>query len=91
MSTTSKRAIKDKVTLIREAIALEQAGCNWTQRHVAALCNRSVSYMRNSDCPKSFEEGHGPKGKAMLVCEPTKVRPWMAARIRATVHDGGRR
>jgi len=91
MSITSKRATRDKVTLINEAIALEQAGFNWTQRHVAALCNRSVSYIRNSDCPKSFEEGHGPKGKAMLVYEPKKVRPWMAARIRATVHDARRR
>lgn len=90
-SVSAHRARRDKITLIREAVALEEAGCNWTQAHVAALCNRSVSYIRNSDCPKSYEEGHGPKGKALLVYEPPKVRTWMASRIRANVHVTGRR
>jgi hypothetical protein len=86
-----RRPRKDKIVLIREAIALEDAGCNWTQAHVAALCNRSVSYIRNSDCPKSHEDGHGPKGKRLLVYQPAMVRAWMSARVRAIVDTTERR
>jgi hypothetical protein len=76
---------KDKVRLLLEAVALEEAGSIWSQSHAAAICNRSVSFIRNSDCPKSYEDGQGAKGKPMLVYEPAKVRAWMASRIRTTM------
>jgi hypothetical protein len=39
-----------------------------------------VAYLRTSDCPKSFEEGNGPKGKPRVVYVPAEVRAWKTAR-----------
>lgn len=67
---------------LREAVALEQAGGTWQQRHAAAVTGYSVSYLRNSDCPKHHEEGNGPKGRPRLVYLPAEVRTWKLGRLR---------
>lgn len=78
MKTKAKRI--DTVQLLKEAVALEEAGGTWTQRHAAAITGYSISYLRSSDCPKAFEEGNGPKGRARVVYDPAAVRAWKANR-----------
>lgn len=73
---------RDLTEILREAIALEQAGAPWQQRHAAAVTGYSVSFLRNSDCPKYHEEGNGPKGRRILVYIPAEVRAWKASRMR---------
>lgn len=73
------------VDTLREAVALEQAGGTWQQRHAAAVTGYSVSFLRNSDCPKHYEEGNGPKGRPRLVYLPDEVRAWKIHR-RRTLH-----
>lgn len=67
---------------LREAVALEQAGGTWQQKHAAAVTGYSVSFLRNSDCPKHLEEGNGPKGRPRLVYLPAEVRTWKQQRLR---------
>ena len=74
--------VRDKVSVLREAVALEEAGSTWRQWHAAAVAGCSVSFLRESDCPKQFEEGHGPKGKLQVVYEPVDVRRWKGQRRR---------
>lgn len=69
-----------RIMLLREAVALEQAGGRWTQKHAAVVTGYSPSYLRNSDCPKRLEDGNGPKGKAMVFYLPSEVRGWLGAR-----------
>jgi hypothetical protein len=70
----------DTVTLLNEAEALERLGGTWTQKHAAAVAGCSVSFLRISDCPKDYEEGHGPQGKPRTVYVPAKVRAWKQSR-----------
>lgn len=70
----------DTIRLLDEAVALERAGGTWTQKHAAAITGYSVAFLRTSDCPKSFEEGNGPKGKPRVVYLPGDVRAWKASR-----------
>lgn len=70
-----------KAEIIEEAIALEKAGMRWEVKHVAALSNRSPSYIRYSSCPKHTEPG-GPrsvKGRGKIVFIPAEVRTWIAS------------
>lgn len=71
---------KQRILLLREAVALEQAGSRWTQKHAAVVCGYSASYLRNSDCPKLLEDGDGPKGKPRVFYLPDDVRAWLAGR-----------
>jgi hypothetical protein len=70
----------DTVRLLDEAVALERAGGTWSQKHAAAVAGYSVAFLRNSDCPKHYEEGEGPKGRQRLVYFPDEVREWKAGR-----------
>lgn len=70
------------VQVIEEAVALEDAGGVWSQRHAAAITGVSAGFLRNSDCPKRYLEGNGPKGKRLVVYLPEEVRAWYASRIR---------
>lgn len=79
MKTRAKKT-SDTVRLLNEAVALEQAGGTWTQKHAAAVTGYSVAYLRSSDCPKAFEEGNGPKGRPRVVYDPAMVREWKASR-----------
>jgi hypothetical protein len=74
------KKLNDTIRLLDEAVALERAGATWTQKHAAAVTGYSVAFLRTSDCPKSFEEGNGPKGKPRVVYVPVDVRAWKAAR-----------
>lgn len=76
-----RRRVIDTVTLLNEAEALERLGGTWTQKHAAAVTGYSPSFLRISDCPKDYEEGHGPTGKARVVYVPAKVRAWKRARL----------
>jgi hypothetical protein len=67
-----------RADVIEEAIALEKAGGTWRQKHAAAITGYSQTYVRNSDCPKHFEKGNGPKGKHIVIYEPSEVRQWKA-------------
>jgi hypothetical protein len=71
---------RERVELLHEAVALEEAGGRWKQKHAAAVTGFSATYLRNSDCPKLLDEGHGPKGKPMVFYLPADVRAWLAAR-----------
>lgn len=67
-----------RISLIKEAIALEEAGGTWEIKHAAAVCGKSPSFMRNSDCPKHMEPA-GPrarKGQGKVVLLPAEVRAW---------------
>ena len=68
------------IALLDEAVALERAGGTWKQKHAAAVTGYSVAFLRTSDCPKQLEEGNGPKGRPMVVYDPTAVRAWKSAR-----------
>lgn len=52
----------------------------WTQKEAAAELRVSVSYLRNSECPKVFLPGNGKKGKPMVRYEPAQVRAWWEAK-----------
>jgi len=82
MPSASKRTKRASTTvqLLNEAVALEQAGGTWSQKHAAAVTGYSVAFLRSSDCPKQFEEGNGPKGRPRVVYLPADVRAWKAAR-----------
>jgi hypothetical protein len=69
------------IQLLEEAVALENAGGTWTQKHASAVAGYSVAFLRNSDCPKHYEEGDGPKGKKRLVYFPGEVREWKRKRL----------
>lgn len=73
---------KQRLQLLREAVLLEQAGGTWTQKHVSAVTGYSVSFLRASDCPKSYEEGNGPHGKDRVCYQPAEVRDWRSKRLR---------
>lgn len=75
------RKRNDTVTLLNEAEALERLGGTWTQKHAAAVTGYSPSFLRISDCPKDYEEGHGPKGQPRVVYVPEKVRAWKQSRL----------
>ena len=74
---------RELTTILREAIALEDAGGTWQQKHAAAVTGYSVAFLRNSDCPKHYEEGNGPKGRDRLVYVPAAVREWKAKRLKS--------
>lgn len=74
-----------RVAILREAVALEQAGGFWQQKHAAAVTGYSVSFLRASDCPREYEEGNGPKGRLRLVYVPAEVRAWKLKRLRKKV------
>ena len=71
---------RERVMLLREAVELENAGGTWTQKHAAVVTGYSVSFLRNSTCPKRYEEGEGPKARPRLVYVPSEVRAWKASR-----------
>lgn len=71
---------RTRIELLKEAIALEEADGRWTQKHASAVTGYSVSFLRNSDCPKRLEDGEGPKGKPRVFYLPSEVRAWMRAR-----------
>lgn len=71
-----------RVELLEEAVWIEKAGGVWHQRHVAAVTGYSPRFIRASDCPKRYEEGHGPTGKERVVYLPAEVRDWMHRRLR---------
>lgn len=71
---------RDRIVLLKEAIALEEADSRWTQKHAAVVTGYSPSFLRNSDCPKRIEDGDGPKGKPRVFYLPADVREWMRAR-----------
>jgi hypothetical protein len=75
------RKPNDTIRLLEEAVALERAGGTWSQKHAAAVAGYSVAFLRNSDCPKHYEEGEGPKGRARLVYFPAEVRSWKSNRL----------
>lgn len=79
MARVKKR--NDTIRLLDEAVALERAGGTWKQPHAAAVTGYGVSFLRTSDCPKHSEEGHGPKGRPVVVYVPAEVRAWKAARL----------
>lgn len=81
MATKKKSRSNDTVALLNEAVALEHAGGTWTQKHAAAVTGYSISFLRNSDCPKQSEEGNGPKGRPRVVYLPTEVREWKQSRL----------
>lgn len=85
MGMTNLKDSTRLVALLREAIALEEAGGTWQQKHAAAVTGYSVSFLRNSDCPCEYEEGNGPKGKPRLIYIPAKVREWKLSRRRQRV------
>lgn len=68
------------VDLLQEAVALEQAGSRWSQKHAAAVCGCSPTYLRNTSCPKLIEDGNGPKGKPRVFYLPADVRRWLSDR-----------
>jgi len=69
-----------RILLLKEAIALAEAGGRWTQKHAAVVTGYSPSFLRNSDCPKRLEDGEGPKGKPRVFYVPAEVREWLRAR-----------
>jgi hypothetical protein len=71
---------RTRILLLREAVALEQAGARWSQKHAAVVAGYSPSFLRNSDCPKFLEDGEGPKGKPRVFYLPAEVRAWLADR-----------
>lgn len=78
-------ATRKLTAILREAVALEKARGTWLQKHAAAVTGYSVSFLRNSDCPKHYEEGNGPKGRDRLVYLPEEVRAWKASRLKKRV------
>lgn len=52
----------------------------WTQKEAATELRVSVSYLRNSDCPKVLLPGNGKKGKPMVRYEIGQVRAWWEAK-----------
>lgn len=87
--TRRRRSTADIVATLKEAVALEEAGGTWNQSHAAAVAGYSVAYLRNSDCPKHFEEGNGPKGKARVVYIPAEVRQWKRSLLISTEQKAG--
>lgn len=73
---------RELTAILREAVALEAAGGTWLQKHAAAVTGYSTTFLRNSDCPKGYEEGAGPKGRDRLVYVPAEVRAWKASRLK---------
>lgn len=64
--------------LLNEAIALEAVGSAWEIRHAEAVTGYSESYLRNSSCPKHYEEseGRGTGKRRRVVFVPAEVRGW---------------
>lgn len=73
---------QSRIELLEEAVAIEKAGGYWQQKHAAAVTGNSPRTLRSSDCPKSYEDGQGEKGKARVVYVPADVREWMRRRLR---------
>ena len=66
------------------AAASERPGVNGaellTQREAAAMLHVSVSYLRESSCPKLLLPGHGPRGRALVRYLRDDLMEWALAR-----------
>lgn len=51
-----------------------------TQREVAMLLRVSVSYLRESSCPKHLLPGNGPRGRPLVRYLRDEVLAWASAR-----------
>ena len=51
----------------------------WSQREAAYALGVSVRYLRDSNCPKVFLQGNGPKGQPLVKYDPSAVRSWALA------------
>ena len=75
----------DRVTLLREAQALEAMGGDWEIQHVVAFCGVSETTIRRSQMERIEREGaRGVKGKPMIYFKPAAVRAWNEKRTRKT-------
>jgi hypothetical protein len=46
------------------------------QKEAAAMLGVSVTYLRNSDCPKVRLPGNGPKGRDSVRYRPEDLKAW---------------
>jgi hypothetical protein len=51
----------------------------WTQQECADALKVSVSYLRDSTCPKIYLPSTTPNGRAMLRYVPEQVWAWIEA------------
>jgi hypothetical protein len=74
---------RERVGLLQEAAALEEARGFWTYAHVCAVTGDGLSTIRSSDCPRhEMDTANAVKGRARVVFRPEEVRAWMERRLR---------
>jgi hypothetical protein len=83
--------LSDRVKLIAEARAIEEAGGQWRVRHAAAVTGYSHSFLRRSDCPRLYDVSGGSTTKATVWYHPAEVRAWKAGRLSRPEERHGRR
>ena len=71
----------ERVKLMAEARAIEEAGGQWRVRHASAVTGYSDSFLRRSDCPRLYDVSGGSTTKATVWYDPAEVRAWKAGRL----------
>jgi hypothetical protein len=77
----SGAASSERVSLMAEARAIEEADGQWRVRHAAAVRGYSESFLRRSDCPRLYDVSGGSTTKGAVWYDPAEVRAWKAKRL----------
>jgi hypothetical protein len=72
---------EERVKLMVEARAIEQAGGQWRVRHASAVTGYSESFLRRSNCPRLYDVSGGSTAKATVWYDPADVRACKARRL----------